>query len=59
MSFTEAEKRKWYAERRSGRDVRETESVQMSEVCGHCGQPFPRGNGVVTEDFSICDVCND
>lgn len=56
MGFTDTERAKWHADPRAGRhDVHE--GVE-SPVCGHCGNPFRASDGVVTDDFSICDVCN-
>lgn len=58
MPFTEAEKRKWHADRQAGRS--DSDHIEVaSNVCGHCGNPFSASAGVVTDDFSICDVCND
>jgi hypothetical protein len=31
-------------------------SAPMAE-CLHCKNPFNRGEGVITEDAAICDVC--
>jgi formylmethanofuran dehydrogenase subunit E len=57
MPFTEAEKRKWHADRRADR-TDDNRSEIMPNVCGHCGNPFPANAGVVTDDFALCDVCN-
>jgi hypothetical protein len=27
-------------------------------ICLHCGNAFNVGNGVVTADAAICDICN-
>lgn len=58
MPFTEQEKRKWHADRRAGR-ADDDHSEVAPNVCGHCGNPFPISAGVITDDFAICDVCND
>ena len=57
MSFTEEERQRWHADRRAGREER-FESGIPAETCGHCGNPFQPGAGVVTADFSLCDLCN-
>lgn len=56
MAFSEAEKDRWHADRRAGRD--QDFGATERPVCGHCGNAFAPGAGVVTDDFSICDVCN-
>lgn len=56
MEFTEAEKQQWHADRRAGTSADDEDT--SSENCGHCGNPFSAGAGVVTADFSLCDVCN-
>jgi hypothetical protein len=58
MPFTEAEKRKWHADRRAGRSTDDQYDNVPAQVCGHCGNPFHSGAGVVTEDFALCDICN-
>lgn len=58
MAFTEKEKRAWHMARRRGEHSGGASDVP-SEICGHCGTRFPKGAGVVTDDFAICDVCND
>jgi len=56
MAFTEAEKQQWRADRRAGKAT--DDDYAASPTCGHCGNPFSSGAGVVTDDFSLCDVCN-
>ncbi|MGE7207066.1 hypothetical protein ACQKJZ_15490 [Sphingomonas sp. NPDC019816] len=56
MAFTEAEKQQWHADRRAG--VPADDDYTPSPTCGHCGNPFSSVAGVVTDDFSLCDVCN-
>lgn len=56
MAFTEAEKQQWHADRRAGQAT--DDDYATSSTCGHCGNPFSSGAGVVTDDFSLCDVCN-
>lgn len=52
MAFSEAEKERW----RAGRD--QDFGATERPVCGHCGNAFAPGAGVVAEDLPICDVCN-
>lgn len=56
MAFTEAEKQQWHADRRAGQAT--DDDYATSSTCGHCGNPFSSGAGAVTDDFSLCDVCN-
>lgn len=58
MPFTEAEKRKWHADRKAGSSASDDDFGAVSEICGHCGNPFASGDGVSTPDFALCDVCN-
>jgi hypothetical protein len=32
--------------------------MRPQHICLHCGNPFEPGQGVVTDDGSLCDVCN-
>lgn len=61
MSFTPEERRQWHEQKRrrengNGNAHDEWEGNPAS-VCLHCGNPFGAGNGVVTEDAAICDIC--
>ena len=56
MAFSEVERARWHADRRNGR--LEDEDRVALPVCGHCGNRFAAGDGVVTDEFTICDVCN-
>lgn len=56
MSFTDAEREQWHADRRAGRS--EVDGPVDAPVCGHCGNAFSATDGTVTDDFSICEVCN-
>jgi hypothetical protein len=56
MSFTDEERRQWHEDRRAGRHAED--SAPADPVCGHCGNQFRASAGVVTDDFSICDVCD-
>lgn len=57
MSFTDAEKRQWHADRKAGRSE-DAGLETLTEVCGHCGNRFSHSNGCVTPEFALCDVCN-
>lgn len=59
MDFTDEERRAWHAARRhdSG-DSDDGSEGEPANVCLHCGNAFGSGDGVVTEDAAICDVCN-
>ena len=46
------------ADRQAGKLGHDGYVEAASETCGHCGNPFAPGQGVSTEDFALCDVCN-
>lgn len=58
MPFTEAEKRKWHADRQAGKGADDEDIGPASATCGHCGNQFSSWDGVSTADFALCDVCN-
>lgn len=52
MAFTEAEKRKWHAERKAGRG----KDYQIPAVaCAHCGAPVAAGDA--NSEFPLCAAC--
>lgn len=59
MSFTEEEKRAWHEAKRERERQPEVRfrAAPVTE-CIHCGQPFGFGEGLITEEMSLCDVCN-
>jgi formylmethanofuran dehydrogenase subunit E len=34
------------------------EPEEPDAECSHCGAPFVAGDGMVTEGFSLCPVCD-
>lgn len=58
MDFTDEERRAWHDLRRRGEGATDEDSSPAPNVCLHCGNPFASGDGVVTDDAAICDVCN-
>ena len=56
MDFTDADRAKRHADRKAG--WQGDDDGIHKPVCGHCSNPFPASQGVVTDDFSLCDVCN-
>ena len=32
--------------------------MRSQHICLHCSNPFAQGQGVVTNDGALCDVCN-
>lgn len=59
MDFTDEERRAWHAARRN--DNAESDDWtdgEAGDTCLHCGCPVGSGNGVVTQDAAICDVCS-
>ena len=59
MSFTEEEKRAWHEAKRQ-REVRPEVRLRPPAVteCVHCGQPFGYGEGYISEEVSLCDLCD-
>lgn len=59
MPFTEEEHRAWHEDKRQ----RETKPQviwrpQPVTECVHCGLPFGYGEGYISDEVSICDVCD-
>lgn len=59
MSFTDEERRAWHDAKRE-REMRPQVIWRPEPVteCIHCGLPFGFGEGYISEEVSICDVCN-
>jgi hypothetical protein len=60
MSFTKEEFEAWHRakQKREWRDP-PTYKPEPVAVCIHCHQPFGLTEGMIYEDFAICDVCDD
>jgi hypothetical protein len=59
MPFTEEEKLAWHAEKRT-REQRQ-KPIYRSEpvaVCVHCQNPFGISEGIMTDEFALCDICD-
>lgn len=58
MPFTDDEKRAWHEEkrRREGKSQTTSRPTPVTD-CIHCGQPFGYGEGYISDDISLCDVC--
>lgn len=59
MAFTDEEKRAWYEDKQK-REAK-PEFVWRSQPvtkCIHCGLPFGYGEGVISDEVSLCDVCS-
>ncbi|MES2441707.1 MAG: hypothetical protein V4574_02675 [Pseudomonadota bacterium] len=57
MSFTEAERRKWHADRRAGIADDEPDSETSRTTCSHCGIGLDSASG--NSDFPLCAACDD
>lgn len=57
MSFTEAEKRQWHADRKAGRVSDSEDHATTVAVCSHCGISLTEGDG--NSDFPLCPACDD
>ncbi len=58
MPFTEDEKRAWHAEKRA-REHRPLPKQRpaLVAICVHCQNPFGIGEGAITEEAALCDLC--
>lgn len=52
MAFTEAEKRKWHADRKSGRN---RDAQPPAQTCAHCRAPISYGDP--NSAFPLCAAC--
>lgn len=59
MAFTEEERRAWHEAKRQ-REMRPEPRWRPQPVteCVHYGRPFGYGEGYISEEVSLCDVCN-
>jgi hypothetical protein len=59
VPFADEEKRRWHEEKRK-REHRPEHSCRSApaESCVHCHQPFGIGEGVITDEVELCDLCN-
>ncbi len=59
MPFTDEEKRAWHDAKRE-REARPETIWRPQPVaeCLHCGAPFGHGEGHISDEISLCDVCN-
>ena len=58
MPFTEDEKRRWHEEKRLRELPRPPLRPEPVAVCVHCHNPFGIGEGTVSDDFPIYDICD-
>lgn len=60
MSFTDEERRAWHEEKRRREMKPQTTSRPIAVTeCIHCGQPFGYGEGFISDEISLCDICDD
>lgn len=59
MAFTDEEKRAWHEDKRK-REAKPELVWQSQPVtqCIHCGALFGYGEGYISDEVSLCDVCN-
>jgi len=59
MAFTDEERRQWHEEKRRA-EWRPAVAVRPTPVavCVSCQNPFGIGEGVITDEAALCDVCN-
>jgi hypothetical protein len=59
MPFTDEERRNWLEEKQKREhkaDIRYR--AEPVAECIHCGLPFGYGEGLITDEVSLCDVCD-
>lgn len=58
MPFTEDEKRRWHEEKRKREPEPPRRRPEPVAECVSCQNPFGYGEGTITPEVAICDVCN-
>ena len=58
MTFSDDEKRRWHEEKRNRELERSRRRPEPVAICVHCQNPFGIGEGTITPEFAICDVCD-
>ena len=59
MSFTDEEKRAWHEAKRLREMKPEIRSrAEPVTKCIHCGQPFGFGEGYISDEVSLCNLCD-
>ncbi len=58
MSFSEQERRAWHDEKRQ-REMKPQPASRPTPLteCIHCGQLFGLGEGFISSEISLCDLC--
>ena len=59
MPFTEEERRAWHEEKRARE--RRPDPVYRPRpvaVCINCHNPFGINEGIITDEFALCDICD-
>ena len=57
MPFTTEERLAWHAEKSREERPPSLFKPEPIGVCVHCHQPFGSNEGIVTDDFALCDIC--
>lgn len=58
MPFTDEEKRAWHEEKRAHEQRPQPNfRSQPVAICVHCQRPFSIGDGSITGEAAICDIC--
>ncbi|HET9639505.1 MAG TPA: hypothetical protein VFP12_09890 [Allosphingosinicella sp.] len=59
MPFTDEERSCWREEKKSRQRKQESPSGRPAPaaICVNCQNPFGYGEGVITEDAALCDIC--
>jgi hypothetical protein len=59
MSFKDEERRLWHAQKaKQEYKPHAPFRAQPVTTCIHCGQAFGHGEGVITDEVSLCSVCD-
>jgi hypothetical protein len=57
MPFTDEERRRWHEEKRAREQEPARWRPQAAAICLHCHNPFGYGEGSITEEAALCDIC--
>ena len=59
MPFTDEERRKWHEDKRA-REHRHQGFPRPTPaaICVHCDNPFGIGEGIITDEVALCDICS-
>lgn len=57
MPFTDEERRLWHENKRTREQEVPRRRPPPVATCVNCDNPFANGEGVITEEPALCDLC--